>query len=363
MRQIQQMVDWIEEHVEGDFSLENLAKEMNYSPYYCSVIFHQMTGITIRRYLLLRRLYQSTEQLRRGERILDSALLYGYSSQEAYSRAFKNLFGVTPKNYQKNPFPVQSIVKIKTYKGDFLMNITRKLEVQQLREADNTLFETDILNILNGQMMYDEFDQHKLMGNSDAIPFNEAMAVHQTVSAIFSDDFVNVRAKGHGTSNDAYRDKVIKPFEKIHEKQYKAIVLWFGEDVFCQMNALTILAYLEQIGFKGRVVLNSFREDEFKVNQVDLILGDFQVIYEQVLVQHQLVERVNIPLLYQAIQVFIEMLDNDNRVTKYIKSHLQLEDSELVRQLFKLFPEVGYGDTQYIDIINKLRRTEKEYPI
>ena len=47
---------------------------------------------TIRRYILLRRLYLSTEDLKKGRKIIEVALDYDYSSQEAYSRAFKNVF-------------------------------------------------------------------------------------------------------------------------------------------------------------------------------------------------------------------------------------------------------------------------------
>ena len=39
------------------------------------------------------------------------------------------------------------------------------------------------------------------------------------------------------------------------------------------MNLLTLLSYLEQSCYEGKVYLNSFREDEFKVNQIELELG------------------------------------------------------------------------------------------
>lgn len=355
MERIQQMIDWIEANLTMDFSLEALAKEMNYSPYYCSFIFHQTVGISIRRYILLRRLGQSTSNLKNGERILDIALIYRYSSQEGYSRAFKKLFGITPKSYQKNPLPIQSTLKMDLNKeGDF-MSSERSLQVQQLQAMNKTLFEMDVLNILNGQVMYDEFFEKKLMGNSDYIPFNEAMAVNKTSAIILDDHFITIRAKGHNTSNEAYREKVVAPLQTLVEKKYKAIVLWFGEDVFCQMNALTILAYLEQLNYTGTVFLNSFREDEFQVNQQVLQLGSYNDLYKQVLVAHQMVEKAPIPVLYQAIQLFIELKEENNRITKYIKQHPQLTSDALVRKLLQLFPEIGYGDTQYIEIIYTTR--------
>ncbi len=89
---IQKMIDWIESNLKEEFSLNELSCYMGYSPYYCSFKFHQVTGISIRRYILLRRLYLSTGELTNDRKIIDIALDYDYSSQEAYSRAFKNVF-------------------------------------------------------------------------------------------------------------------------------------------------------------------------------------------------------------------------------------------------------------------------------
>ncbi len=94
---IQQMIDWIEKNLRKGFSLEKLSHYMGYSPYYCSFKFHQATGVSIRRYVLLRRLYLSTEELTNGRKIIDIAMDYDYSSQEAYGRAFKTVFGIIPK--------------------------------------------------------------------------------------------------------------------------------------------------------------------------------------------------------------------------------------------------------------------------
>ena len=45
---VQKMIDWIELHLLEGFSLEQLGKDMGYSPYYCSFKFHQTTGMTIK---------------------------------------------------------------------------------------------------------------------------------------------------------------------------------------------------------------------------------------------------------------------------------------------------------------------------
>lgn len=72
----------------------------------CSFKFHQVTGISIRRYILLRRLYLSIVNLVKDRKIINIAFDYDYSSQEAYSRAFKTVFGVNPRKFQVNKMPV-----------------------------------------------------------------------------------------------------------------------------------------------------------------------------------------------------------------------------------------------------------------
>ncbi|WP_449621008.1 helix-turn-helix domain-containing protein [Robertmurraya sp. Marseille-Q9965] len=354
---IQRIIDWIEENLKKEFSLEGLASYMGYSPYYCSFKFHQATGISIRRYILLRRLYLSTEDLANNRRIIEIAFDYGYSSQEAYSRAFKSVFGASPREFQLKKMPVQSFVKLTIHQGedDCRMSNSRETEVEQLKNRKRDLFDQDVLNILNGQEMYEEFKNKKLMGDSDYAPFNEAMCVNETTTSIFDYEFIQLRASGHNDSVENYRNKVIKPLDKLFNKNYNYIVLWFGEDMFCQMNLLTLLAYLEQSQYKGKVFLNSFREDEFKVSQTELILGSYCSVYEEVLVNNVKPTNKVLPVMYQAIELFLEMQTENNLVIKYISKNKHLPTSELLKRLFKVFPTVGYGDSQYLKLIDRIR--------
>lgn len=352
---IQKMIDWIESNLKEEFSLNELSRYMGYSPYYCSFRFHQVTGISIRRYILLRKLYLSTGDLTNDRKIIDIALDYNYSSQEAYSRAFKNVFGMNPREFQLNKMPIQSFIKLKI-EGEFKMNVSRKLEVEQLRNAKRELFDKDVLNILNGQMMYEEFKNEKLMGDSEYAPFNEAMCVNLATTQVFNEEFIKTRAEGHNSSIESYTKKVIDPLENLFAKTYKCIVLWFGEDMFCQMNLLTILSYLEQSSYEGKVYLNSFREDEFKVDQIELELGNYSSIYNEVLVNHKKPSRKVPPVMYQAIDLYLEMLKEDNIVMKFISINQGLSNHELLIKLFQLFPTIGYGDSQYIELINKIKK-------
>lgn len=105
---VQRMIDWIEEHTEQNRMLESLSAEIGYSPWHCSVLFHDVTGMTIKSYASGRRLARAAEEIRdTKERILDIAVKYGYSSQEALSRLFKEQYGCTPAAYRRNPVPIR----------------------------------------------------------------------------------------------------------------------------------------------------------------------------------------------------------------------------------------------------------------
>ena len=94
-------------------------------------------------------------------------------------------------------------------------------------------FDYEVLNILNGQHMYEEFSSQQLMGKSDYAPFNEAMCVHDTVETIFSESFKQIRATGHQVSLAEYESITVEPLEKtLFSKKYQCIVIVTGEKDF-----------------------------------------------------------------------------------------------------------------------------------
>ncbi|MCH5324394.1 MAG: helix-turn-helix transcriptional regulator [Eubacterium sp.] len=104
---IQKMIDWIEEHITESPTLLEMSKQIGYSPYYCSVRFHEICGMTIKSYVSLRRLTLAAVEIKNtSERIIDIAVKYGYSSQEALTRAFSAAFGCTPAAFRVSQVPI-----------------------------------------------------------------------------------------------------------------------------------------------------------------------------------------------------------------------------------------------------------------
>ncbi|MCM5682454.1 AraC family transcriptional regulator [Schlegelella sp. S2-27] len=88
----------IERHLHGELTLGGLAAEFNVSPYHLSHAFAETAGRPLTTYLRARRLTQAAEALATGAPdILALALASGYGSHEAFTRAFKARFGLTPE--------------------------------------------------------------------------------------------------------------------------------------------------------------------------------------------------------------------------------------------------------------------------
>ena len=110
-RYVQIIVDEIDacikNHKDEALTLQSLSHKLGYSEFYISRKFKEISGMQFRDYLRYRRLAFALKQIRdTDEGILEIALDYGFSSNEAFTRAFREAYGVTPSEYRQNPVPV-----------------------------------------------------------------------------------------------------------------------------------------------------------------------------------------------------------------------------------------------------------------
>jgi AraC-like DNA-binding protein len=138
---IQKAINWIEGHLEDDISLEDISTQIRYSESHTSRSFKSYTGSTLRNYIQLRRLTKAAILLRDKQvRILDVAVQFGFSSQEAFTRSFQQVFGITPGQYVKTKRMIPYV-----FKKDVLFpdKISEKGEIIMIRDEDiNITFET-----------------------------------------------------------------------------------------------------------------------------------------------------------------------------------------------------------------------------
>lgn len=101
---VQKTLDHIEEHIGTEVSIEELAQIASLSPFYYQRLFTRLVKKPVREYIKMRQLARACNRLRDKEnRILDVALQYGFGSHEAFTRAFKDTYGITPAQYRDKP--------------------------------------------------------------------------------------------------------------------------------------------------------------------------------------------------------------------------------------------------------------------
>lgn len=110
-QQIQIIIDEIDQCIkqrqDDALTLRSLSHRLGYSEYYVTRKFREISGLQFRDYLRLRRLAFALWEVRDNDRsLLEIAVDYGFSSHEAFTRAFKAVYGITPSQYRKNPMPV-----------------------------------------------------------------------------------------------------------------------------------------------------------------------------------------------------------------------------------------------------------------
>ena len=99
MSPVEKALWFIESHFASDITLDEIAAVACVSRYHLSRAFGDATGHSIMRYVRARRLSTAARRLCNGAPdILTLALESGYSSHEAFTRAFRDQFGITPES-------------------------------------------------------------------------------------------------------------------------------------------------------------------------------------------------------------------------------------------------------------------------
>lgn len=101
LKELNQVLDYIEDHLTEDLSLEAISNYAGVSDYHFRKIFFYLTGLTLSEYIKNRKLSEANKDLLYGEKVTEVALKYGYQSVDGFTRAFKKWSGFLPSDVQK----------------------------------------------------------------------------------------------------------------------------------------------------------------------------------------------------------------------------------------------------------------------
>jgi AraC-like DNA-binding protein len=99
---INRAIDYIEANLAETIDMESVAAAAGYSRFHFGRLFLAMVGETPAGYVRKRRLSEAAGELVVSKkRIIDIALDYQFQSQAAFTRAFRQVFGLSPGAYRK----------------------------------------------------------------------------------------------------------------------------------------------------------------------------------------------------------------------------------------------------------------------
>jgi len=94
---LNEAIAYIEANLTNDIDMKEVASRAYCSEYHFKRMFSFLAGISLSEYIRRRRLTLAALELSNASlRILDIAVMYGYSSADAFTRAFQHLHGITP---------------------------------------------------------------------------------------------------------------------------------------------------------------------------------------------------------------------------------------------------------------------------
>lgn len=109
---IQNTLDYIEDHYSEEITIEELSAIAHLSKYYYQRLFYRLVNRNVTDYIKLRRLEKAAKQLKhKDERILDIALACGFNSHSAFTKAFKEVYDITPEYYRNSQVRLDYFIK------------------------------------------------------------------------------------------------------------------------------------------------------------------------------------------------------------------------------------------------------------
>ncbi|PQJ77932.1 DUF1835 domain-containing protein [Polaribacter porphyrae] len=253
-----------------------------------------------------------------------------------------------------------------------------------------------ILHITNGDSTTDYLK--KLNFSGDFITWREMLCEGKTTIDVGSESFWKNRFDFFKTSykitKKKFIDYTLKEYRNLcNKKNTKEIVLWFEHDLFCQINMIAVISWLKRYrkgyhislvcsgkvkGSKKLKALGELTENQLKnhyknrveLSQDDIEYADYiwQLYCSDSPLRLETVNSFNTSNTFQYLVSAIEAhmlrfpsIENglntiENTIIKTANSRNFSNQRELVDQLLKDEKNYGFGDSQYENKINNLKK-------
>lgn len=253
-----------------------------------------------------------------------------------------------------------------------------------------------VLHITNGDTTTQLLNKLKI--NGKIITWREMLCEGQTTTEVGSESFWRTRFEflksSYKVTKKTFIDYTLKEYRSLcNQKNQDEIVLWFEHDLFCQVNMLAVISWLKRFR-KGRKIsliqsgfigvskkLRSLSEltnnqiNKLYDNRIELSIDDieyadyiWQLYCSDSPIRLETVHKFNpmSPFVYIEKAVRAHLLrfpsvENglnkiENTILNTVKEQELKNKEELVSILLKNQKKYGFGDIQYLNKINELKK-------
>lgn len=216
--EIQEAINWIDGNLKDEISLEKISAFIGYSEFHTSRKFKEYTGSTLRKYIMLRRLSSAAKDLRdKNIRIIDCAFNYGFSSQEAFTKSFKQAFDITPGEYQRTKKAIPLILRKDVLfpdhlkkEGDVIMVKDSEIKVQLVEVKEHKFIYLEKDNVDNYISFWEALEK-------EGYDCNLLHGVLASIEGTFDEGYGAFTENGYIFGKDAPVDFEIDPKYKFNE--------------------------------------------------------------------------------------------------------------------------------------------------
>jgi AraC-like DNA-binding protein len=95
-KRIMGVLKYLEEHLQDDLTLEDIADRFSVSKNYLNLLFRQTTGTTVNHYIRTKRLGLARQEILKGSNAQEAAYKTGFNDYSNFYRAYKTFYGSIP---------------------------------------------------------------------------------------------------------------------------------------------------------------------------------------------------------------------------------------------------------------------------
>ncbi|WMJ90027.1 helix-turn-helix domain-containing protein [Anaerocolumna sp. MB42-C2] len=123
---IQSSIDYIEENLKTEITAHELSENAGFSIFHYCRLFQSAVGMPVMQYIIRRKLINVVYETSQGQKMINSALLYGFDTYAGFYKAFKREFGYTPSEFLKK-YKAKKPYRINLFMEEHIMITHKKI--------------------------------------------------------------------------------------------------------------------------------------------------------------------------------------------------------------------------------------------